>query len=104
MASLQSKILDAIKAVAAKHGFEVRFVQDFINVGKGFIQPPGSFTSALVLSYDFQTDSATLGFKQEDGTLVHSARILYMEGNTTQRTLSWLDGYLKPKAIKSKKP
>lgn len=56
MGDVQNKVLDMIRETAEEHGFEMLLQARYANTGSIYIQKPGSFSNALSIAYDFQTD------------------------------------------------
>lgn len=59
--SFQSKTLNIISSIIEKYGFQALKVSEYSNTGKLSIQNNNSFGELGKITYDFQSDTLTLG-------------------------------------------
>jgi len=64
--SMQNKVMEAIRTVAKKQGYEYTDKASYANLGRVYISPPSSFQNILSFYYDFQSSRFSLQFYPGD--------------------------------------
>ncbi len=112
--SMQTKILNAIKEVAEKNGYEFQTNPQWANTGKVHISPAKSFRDVLAFAYSFQSDYLNMqiyrgGFNIVAGMvpstqpgLVRDVMIQYHESGKLEGLIELFRAYL-PKPRKTRK-